>query len=478
MSIKESKEVPFQKIAGYLKGQDETLLVRFDAQRFEQTIELMDKHFETRLRQADAKEKDRITTQQHRATIGYPQEVQEMKTLIRQLIEEYNLHQVPFPPMFENLADALFHETWGLGAVSVWYEQHRNIGKCRVNDRDVWYKLPGEEHRIHEQYRDARGVQRMIQNLLRNDDKNFVKKGREYAQLSLFDGTRVTISLPGVARHTTVAFRRRTVHRYTLDEQKKLGTIEDRAIPIYRMIARCGTKGVLTGEPGTGKTTFLKTLFGETKPQKVTICCEFRFELDLKRDFPDRDITEYEGDETNLASVVIPLTLRQDASQYLMGEVREVEAAGYKEALTNTTGFVWTSMHESDSANVPGTLARKELRQSEGMNYRICLADFAGKIDFAMVMSFGGNEEIINSEVSTIELDPYTLAVTSRRIIWYDGVDWRYAAEMDERLARRMRRYDREAYEQGMAALRELATEKPIPESERAVTLLHASVGV
>jgi type IV secretory pathway ATPase VirB11/archaellum biosynthesis ATPase len=294
----------------------------------------------------------------------------------------------------------------------------------------------------------------------------------------MYDGTRVTISLPPLVRYPTVVFRRPVVQKYTLLQQAELGTIPKAAIPIYRMIARCGTKAILTGEPGTGKTTFLVSLFAETKPDKVTTCCENVFEIDLKRKFPDRDITEYQGHLSNMASVVIPLTLRQDTRQYIMQEVREVEAPALKEACTNTTGLVLSTMHESDSTNVPGTLARKELRQSSGMNYRVCLTEYASKLDIVMVMAYGEEETVIrNVEIAVLELEPFTLSITSRRILWFDGEIWRFSAHMESRLAARMSRYDSKAFHEGMALLRELAEQFPIPPEEQAITLNNAGLG-
>lgn len=468
-------EVDFRQLADYVK--DETYgaerTQRFDPDKFDEAIRVLDDYFEIRLKKADATAKEEYLNQQHMATIGHPKETQQMKAIIQSIVDENRLHDVPYPPIYESLVDALFHETWGLGAVSVVYERKRHIGKWRVNARNIWYREKGEKRRIHEQYRTDAGVLRMIENLLRNDDQQIVKHGREYAQLQMFDGTRVTITLPPMTRHPSVVFRRKTEQMFTLERQADYGTIAREAIPIYRMMSRCGTKIVLTGEPGTAKTTMAKALFAETKPDKVTIAAELVFELDLQKDFPDRDISEYEGDETNMASVIIPLTLRQDAEQYLMGEIREVEAPGFKEICANTTGTVLTTMHEVDSTNVPGTLARKELRQSSGMNYAMSLVEYASKIDFVQVMAFGEDQsEIRNLEVSSIEVDSITLAVSSRRIIWFDGQLWRFHCELDKRLAQRMRRYDPEAYVSGIRRLQELADQFPIPEEERVVRLL------
>lgn len=473
-------EILFRELAQYVKNEADGAerTQRFDPDKFDQAIRVLDDYFELRLKKADAAAKEQYLSQQHKATIGHPKEVQEMKAIIQSIVDENLMHNVSFPPIYENLVDALYHETWGLGAVSVVYERKRHIGKWRVNARNIWYREKGEKRRIHEQYRTDAGVLRMIENLLRNDDQQIVKRGREYAQLQMFDGTRVTITLPPMTRHPSVVFRRKTEQMFTLERQADYGTIALEAIPIYRMMSRCGTKIVLTGEPGTAKTTMAKALFAETKPDKVTIAAELVFELDLQKDFPDRDISEYEGDETNMASVIIPLTLRQDAEQYLMGEIREVEAPGFKEICTNTTGTVITTMHEVDSTNVPGTLARKELRQSSGMNYAMSLVEYASKIDFVQVMAFGEDQsEIINLELSSIEVDPITLAVSSRRLIWFDGEQWRYHSEMDKRLARRMRRYDPEAFDAGMQRVEELAARLPIPEEELVVRLLTPIAG-
>ncbi|MEI7026186.1 ATPase, T2SS/T4P/T4SS family [Paenibacillus sp. y28] len=469
------KEVPISAIRKYMAGGEHDGQ-RYDEKKFEQVILLLDQHFDERLKRSkDGEEKERILLQQHRATTGHPQEVQEMKTIIQQILEEYRMNHIQFPPMYPNLVDALFHEAWGLGVVSVWHEQYHDIAKCRVNGQEVWYRKPGEQRRVHERYRDLQSVKRLVDNLLRNNEQHTIKAGKEYAELSLFDGTRVTISLPPRVRHISIAFRRGNERYIPLQEQaERYGTIEEAAIPIYRMIPRCGCKTMLTGEPGTGKTSFLKTLFAETKPALVTITCESVFELDLKRQFPERDITEYEGNREKLVKEIVPLALRQDVAQFLLGEVREHEAGAYKEICSNTQGFVGSSMHESDSTNVPGTLARKEIRQSSGMQYLTSLMEFAQKMDFVLVMEFGEDDTIIrNAEATVIDFDSITLSVKGHRVIWYDGAQWYFADALPARLARRMRRYDPEAFDSGMAALRQLAQQRPIPDDERVIDLTY-----
>ncbi|WP_163860405.1 ATPase, T2SS/T4P/T4SS family [Paenibacillus elgii] len=466
-------EVTFSETQQYLKGVEENRQsVRFDPTEFDRAISILDGYFSERLERGNKLEKEKFLELQHKATTGHVREIQAMKATIQDLVEEYNLQNTSFPPMYENLIDALYHETWGLGAVSVWYERHSKVGKCRVNGTDVWYRLPGERHRMHEQFRTAASVNRVIQNLMRNDEQKIMSRGKEHAQLQMADGTRVTISMPPLALHPTIVFRRAVVQNYTLQQQTELLTISKEAIPIYRMLVRCGMKMVITGEPGTGKTTFLVSLFGETKPDKVTISCESEFEAQLKKKFPDRDITEYQASQASMESDIIPLTLRQDTQQYIMAETREKEAPAFKEACANTTGVVMTTMHETDSTNVPGTLARKELRQSQGLNYHMCLVEYAAKIDFVLVMSYGEDESVIrNVEVSALELDPFTLIVKSRRIIWFDGQQWCYQAELDPRLSNRMLRYDEQAFHEGMQRLTELAAKYPIPENERMVVL-------
>jgi pilus assembly protein CpaF len=473
---KVEKEITFAETVQFVRRSETKTSSRFDAATFERAIGLVDYYFNERLQHAHEADKKQILDQQHKATVGFPQEIQAMKAIIEQLVKENGMEQITFPPMYERIVDALYHETWGLGAVSVWYERHGEIGKCRVNGGDVWYRVPGQRHRMHEQFRTLSGVDRLVQNLMRNDEQQVMSRGNEQAQLQMADGTRVTITMPPMVKHPTIAFRRAVVQKYTLDQQVLMETIQGEAQPIYRMLSRCGTKVILTGEPGTGKTTFLVSMYGETKPEKVTVSCESEFEVDLKKKFPDRDITEFQAKHANMESKIIPLTLRQDTGQYIMAEVRETEAPALKEACANTTGWVAATMHENDSTNVPGTLARKELRQSEGMNYRMCLVEYASKIDFVLVMAYGEDESVIrNVEISSLELEPYTLTVTSRRILWFDGEAWRYNGHLDPRLAHRMRRYDRQSYDEGMQALQQLAKKYPIPPEEQAIALTNAT---
>jgi len=440
---------------------------------FEVTLDTISQYFDQRLDSAKSDdEKKAYLNQQHRATIGHPEAVVEIKTIIKQQLEYLKLNETPYPSIYQGLVDALFHEIWGLGVVSVWLERHRDIGKCRVNGTEVRYKKIGEKHRMHEQYRNIRDVYRLIENLMRNDESAVMNRDKQYAELRLYDGTRVVITQPPLTLLPTIVFRRSTMKHFTLQEQADLDTINIEAVPVYRMIARCGTKCIITGEPGVGKSTLLLSLFAETETDKITVSAENAPELGLKSRFPDRDITEFIGDDKTMVPVVFPRTLRQDPGQYIIGEVREVEAPMFKEACANTTGFVGTTMHEKDSSNVPGTLARKEIRWVQGMDYRIALTDYANQTDFVIVMQLDADQITLrNVEISEIVFNALTLTVTSRRIMWFDGQTWRFNDQIDKRLMNRMAIKNAESFNEGVVALRKLTAEFPIPEEEKEVAL-------
>ncbi|WP_331700191.1 ATPase, T2SS/T4P/T4SS family [Paenibacillus sp. IITD108] len=475
LSETKNREIPQNVLADYMKeGESSVFDGRIQMFQFKNAIELVDQWFKDRLTKAkDSKEQKKHVNQTHRATKGHPEEVEEVKTIIRQIVDEYKLHDIQPPAIYPDLVDALFHETWGNGCVSVWMEKYRTVGKCRVNGKEVRYRRPNDRvHRTHEQYESMQDVYRLIDNLTRSEDGAIMSREKPYAELQLYNGTRVVITIPPMSKHPTIVFRRNTLEQFTLQQQINLNTIASESPPIYRMLARCGTKLILTGEPGVGKSTFLLTMFMETRADLVTVTAENAWELDLKARFPDRDITEFVGDDRTMVPVVFPRTLRMDPQIYVIGEVREVEAPMYKEACANTRGLVITTMHEKNSTNVPGTLARKELRHTEGLNYRISLTDYASLIDFVLVFETDEDGETIrNVELAEIHFDPLTMGVESRKIMWYDGEKWCYSAEIDPELQKSMRKKDRIAYTEGMNALQSLSQQNPIPNEVRITRL-------
>ncbi len=441
--------------------------------QFKHAIDLVDQWFTDRLNKTkDPKEQKKHVNQTHRASKGHPEEVEEVKTIIRHIVDEYKLHDVKQPAIYQDLIDALFHETWGYGCVSVWMERYKPVGKCRVNGKEVKYRRPNERYRTHEQYENIQDVYRLIDNLTRSDESAIMSREKPWAELQLYNGTRVTITIPPMSKHPTIVFRRNTLEQFTLQQQAKLNTIPHESPPIFRMLARCGTKLILTGEPGTGKSTFMLSLFIETRPDLVTVSAENAWELDLKARFPDRDITEFVGDDETMVPVVFPRTLRMDPQLYIVGEIREVEAPMYKEACANTQGLVMSTMHEKDSTNVPGTLARKELRHTEGLNYRVSLTDYASLIDFVLVMELDEDGETLRMvELAELHFDALTLGVESKKIMWFDGDKWCYSADIDPKLQRTMRKRDRVAFNDGMELLKALSEQHPIPHDTRITKL-------
>ena len=58
---------------------------------------------------------------QKRAIIGYKKEKSFFKNRIADILREMNASDVSFPPWYESLTDAIYHENWGLAGLAEWF---------------------------------------------------------------------------------------------------------------------------------------------------------------------------------------------------------------------------------------------------------------------------------------------------------------------------------------------------------------------
>ena len=106
------------------------------------------------------------------------------------------------------------------------------------------------------------------------------------------DGTRIKVMIPPRTPMPVIVFRRFVVRNYSFENQVALKTIPKSDVQLYKDLARTHLNTVIAGQVESGKSTFLKSMYGARKSIYSSILIENHPETYIWRDFPERDCDE------------------------------------------------------------------------------------------------------------------------------------------------------------------------------------------
>lgn len=128
---------------------------------------------------------------------------------------------------------------------------------------------------------------------------------------------------------------------------------------------------VLIGPTNSGKTNLMKALIAELPDEERIITIEGRFEMMLARDFPAKNIVEYESqgdDGEHGPAQAFKLALRQSPQRIIHAEIRDEDANIYVRACTRGHSGSMTTVHANRLEDVPEAITDMCMLDGRGMN--------------------------------------------------------------------------------------------------------------
>ncbi|MBM7565271.1 ATPase, T2SS/T4P/T4SS family [Paenibacillus sacheonensis] len=217
-----------------------------------------------------------------------------------------------------------------------------------------------------------REVERIQQNLvLYNNDR--INPRKRWAEVMLRDGTRVTMTGFGFTAKPTLTLRFYTVRRFELAQlsEPDYGTLSDRIRFMLLAALQARFNIVVIGPTNSGKTNLIKALIGELPDEERLVTIEGRHELMLQRDFPAKNVIEYEVDEEDplhRSAQAFKLALRQSPQRIVHAEIRDEDANIYVRACTRGHAGSMTTLHASALEDVPEAIADMCLLDGRAMS--------------------------------------------------------------------------------------------------------------
>lgn len=420
------------------------------------------RHFEQEYDQNnDPKKAIERLSLQHRAIIGDPKAVKVIKDEIIDFVRANNLLNTGYPTCYKDLADAVFNEVYGWGPLAGWWETD-NSQSALVLGTQIFYDGILQKQRFSSQER----VWELIHSLTLKDARARINEQKPDLEVEMFDGTRVSISIPPRGREYEITFRKFVLNDFSLDTLTQLKTIPKEALPIFQGLARGLPNTLIVGPIRSGKSHTLKSFVNERfkdKPYTV-VCLERHFELGLRKMLPSSPIIEKQAADDELHEI-FPSVLRKDLDFGIMGEIRSVEAeCAMLLCERGTRGFLGT-FHINHPHNIPGSWARLVLDKFPNRSYNAEVMRVAENIDIVIVQNELSNKT--NKRItSVVELrfNPYSLQVSTHEIIRYDyqNDSWTYKFDLSDQLINMMSLASPEYTRNMIETLKYLANRKPI----------------
>lgn len=341
---------------------EEKATTAYEQKRAFKTIgKIVKEEISRRIKELDKTEGDELLDRQERAVVGETKEVKYFINLIQAILDEKNLKSKNFPSYYSTLEEAIFHEVYGLKLLQKWYNLFPESEAAEFNGTEFRIEENGQLVLQHERLERVEEIYEIIRVFLMKYGYKFNEEN-PIIEVTMEDGSRVTVIGPPYHEVPVVTFRRFIVKTFSLEKQADLNTIAKEDIPIFRALARTYCNTVIAGKVRSAKTTFLKTLFSARDKRDNVIVIEKNKELALKFSFPDHlgSIKEFVVSEGELHEI-FPVILRKEHDLVIIGEVRSTEIEAAIQACERGARGLMTTYHLTNVNKVVEQLARQVL---------------------------------------------------------------------------------------------------------------------
>ncbi|QHA38724.1 secretion system protein E (plasmid) [Rossellomorea marisflavi] len=321
---------------------------------------------------------------QHKAVIGDRHEMSRFTNQITEVLRKQNITSKDYPDFYGSLAEAVFHEVWGVGILHKW-EKYPDSEACVIRGTELWIDINGKFVKQDETYENEEAVERVKRAFLIRMKDAVLNEQKPEIEIEREDGSRITMIQKPRSRDNYVMFRRFVVQDLSLLEQSKRETIPERDIPIYQALSKAMVNIVFAGRVRSAKTTFMKTMIRERKPEYIGAVMEKHFELGLSKHFPDRLFFEVQAKEGDLHKAM-PRLLRMEHDYIIVGEIRSLETEAYLQSSERGERGNLTTYHLTNVDNVVEQIARHILDEFPTRNIDNEIARVAQNIDIVITL--------------------------------------------------------------------------------------------
>ncbi|MEI7026958.1 ATPase, T2SS/T4P/T4SS family [Paenibacillus sp. y28] len=409
------------------------------------------RHFLASPKAGTEEEKLQYSDALNRAILGFEAERARFLAMINDYLAKQRVYDIrPAGEHFATLAEAIFAEVIGLNVLELLLKHKDGLEEIQVVGIRIFEVRSGRASLSPYSFRSLKEVERIQQNLvLFNSDTLSPRK--KWAEVMLRDGSRVTMTGFGFTSEPTLTIRFYTKPYYTLAGlcHPDLGTIDDTMLILLQAFIAADVNMVIIGPTNSGKTSLMKALIGAMPDEERIVTIEGRLELMLKRDFPGKNVVEYEvseDDPYHSARQAFKLALRQSPKRICHAEIRDDDANIYVRACTRGHEGSMTSLHAGELEDVPSAITDMCMLDGRGMNPERLLkrvTEYVTQVGLEMRVVHGRRKLV---RIGELQFSGGEIVV--RNLARYNEAsdEWEYPDSLSERLSLKIHKTDPAGY--------------------------------
>lgn len=250
-----------------------------------------------------------------------------------------------------------------------------------------------------------------IERLIASTDRR-LDASNPIAQARVLDGkARLTSVIPPVSDHLSATIRKYALRRQTLDSLVDLGSLTRSAAAFLEASMRASASVIISGPPGSGKTSFLSALIAAVPTDHCVRACEEVRELHV----PLVHGSYYEARPPSLDGTgeiglrdLVKVTLAMRPDLIVVGEVRGAEAFELTRAVNAGCGMACT-IHANSARDALDALVNAALMAGENVPERVVRKVFSSSIDLVVHLDRQldtANERIVRETVEVRAVVP------------------------------------------------------------------------
>lgn len=421
-----------------LLSREPDLLERRNQEQFKQICNTVSETLRDIITTDVGKEKsDEWLDRQHLAVIGNEEAMRYFIEKIQDVLRDGNISFKEYPYYFSSLAEAIFHEVWGMSVLAKW-EQNKQSEAAIIHGTNLWIDQGnGKGFELQkETFESLETVERVKRAFKHRKHDSVLNRESPELEIEREDGSRISMIQPPRSREDYVAIRRFVIDKFTLEDQANLNTIPKEDIPIYRALAKTMANMIVAGRVRSAKTTFMKTIIGERPKRYVHVLLEKHFELNIKKHFPDRLTYELQAKEGDLERV-IPAALRLEHDAMVIGEIRSLEIEAFLLACERGERGALSTYHLTVVNRLVRQLTNHSLELKPNSRYEVELERVASAVDIVITMGTDRDRKIKRvTGVSEVIWDDETQTHTVNELVKYDTLTnkYYYSSNISEQL--------------------------------------------
>ncbi len=284
----------------------------------------------------------------------------ELKVIIRQLVDE---QPVPLSQRDKmQLTDEVLNEVHGLGPIEP-LMRDPEVSDILVNSaRQVFVERLGKLESTPVVFRDDAHLLQIIDRIVSRVGRR-IDESSPMVDARLPDGSRVNAVIPPLALDgPSLSIRRFGVHRLTVDDLVRLGSLPEQMVDVIRAMVLGRLNILISGGTGSGKTTLLNCISSFIPENERIVTIEDSAELQLQQPHVVRletrpENVERRGEVTQRDLLRNSLRMRPD--RIVIGEVRGSESLDMLQAMN--TG------HDGSISTIHANSARDSVNRLEMM---------------------------------------------------------------------------------------------------------------